>query len=220
MKNKILITLLIFGIVSIILIFLADIEIENKTNSKVFDEVQSIPYNRVALLLGAAKLRKSGNPNLYFQNRIKATEELFNARKIDFIVISGDNGRDDYNEPMDMQNELIRLGIPKERIYLDYAGFRTYDSVIRINKIFGQTKFTVISQNFHNRRAIYIAQSHGLQAVGFNAEDIDAYSGLKTNLREVFARVKVFLDLFLNIDPKFLGEPINIVVEQDNPTIE
>ncbi len=220
MKKKILITLLILGIVSIILIFLADIEIENTTDSKVFDDVQSITYNRVALLLGASKLRKSGNPNLYFQYRIKATVELFNARKIDFIVISGDNSRDDYNEPLDMQNELIRLGIPKERIYLDYAGFRTYDSLIRINKIFGQTKFTVISQNFHNRRAIYIAQSLGLQAVGFNAEDIEGYRGLKTNIREMFARVKVFVDLFLNVDPKFLGEPIDIVVEQDNPTIE
>ena len=106
------------------------------------------------------------------------------SHKIEFIVISGDNSKKDYNEPLDMKNELIKAGIPPEKIYLDYAGFRTYDSVIRLDKIFGQKKFTVISQDFHNRRAIYIARHLNLQAIGFNAKDVDVYNGFKTKLRE------------------------------------
>jgi SanA protein len=112
-----------------------------------------------------------------------------------------------------MKAELVKLGVPAEKIYLDYAGFRTYDSVYRLRDIFGQSSFTVISQEFHNRRAIYIAQELGLQAVGFNANDVDAYNGFKTQLREKFARVKVFIDLLMNKKPKFLGEKIKIAEE-------
>jgi SanA protein len=109
-----------------------------------------------------------------------------------------------------MKIELVKLGVPEDKIFLDYAGFRTYDSVIRIQKIFGQTKFTVISQDFHNRRAIFIAMHKKLNAIGFNAEDVNVYKGFKTKLREKFARVKVFLDILFNKEPKFLGQPVDI----------
>ena len=109
-----------------------------------------------------------------------------------------------------MKNELIKLGIPSDKIYLDYAGFRTYDSVIRLYKIFGQNSFTIISQEFQNRRAIFIAKWLDLSAVGYNADDVDIYNGFKTKLREIFSRVKVFFDLMINKQPKFLGEKIEI----------
>lgn len=126
------------------------------------------------------------------------------------VVISGDNSRKGYNEPEDMKSELMLRGIPEDKIYLDYAGFRTLDSVVRMEKIFGQKSFTIISQKFHNQRAIYIAHAKGLQVVGYNAEDVNAYSGFKTQLREKFARVKLFLDLWTGKNPKFLGEPVII----------
>ena len=109
-----------------------------------------------------------------------------------------------------MKNELVKRGVAEDKIYLDYAGFRTLDSVVRMEKIFGQHRFTVKSQDFHNRRAIYIAQAKGLQAIGYNAQDVDAYSGFKTQLREKFARVKLFMDLYTNKSPKFLGDPVII----------
>jgi SanA protein len=139
-----------------------------------------------------------------------AAVDLYKSGKIQYIVISGDNGSKVYNEPMDMKNELIRFGIPAERIFLDYAGFRTYDSIIRMNKIFGQKNFTVISQDFHTRRAVYIAKRVHLNAIGYNAKDVNKYYGFKTMLREKFARVKVFIDLLFNKKPKFLGEPVII----------
>ena len=197
--------ILLFPILIIVVIIICNRIIEKSTNNLVYSCVTEIPHNKVELLLGTSKYLQSGQLNQYFNNRIKAAVALYNAGKIDFIVASGDNTRKDYNEPVDMKNELVRRGVPKDKIFLDYAGFRTYDSVIRINEIFGQTNFTVISQEFHNRRAIYIANRLGLHAVGFNATDVDAYSGFKTNLRERFARVKVFIDFWIGKKPKFLG---------------
>lgn len=109
-----------------------------------------------------------------------------------------------------MREELLKHGVPDSVIYLDYAGFRTYDSVIRMNKIFGQTNFTIISQKFHNQRAVYIARYLGLDATAYNAKDVSKYYGFKTRVREHFARVKMFLDLWTNKQPKFLGEQIEI----------
>lgn len=192
------------------IILSANCIVEYKTETLIYNDIDSIPYDKAGLLLGTSKTLRSGNPNQYFQNRIRATVALFKAGKIDAIVISGDNSREGYNEPEDMKAELMKEGISENKIYLDYAGFRTLDSVIRMEKIFGQTRFTVISQEFHNRRAIYIARAKGLQAVGYNAEDVDAYSGFKTQLREKFARVKLFLDLCTNKKPKFFGEPVMI----------
>jgi SanA protein len=151
-----------------------------------------------------------GSINQYFGNRIIATVELFKAGKIKYILVSGDNGSKGYNEPLDMKNELIQNGIPDAVIYLDYAGFRTFDSVIRANKIFGQTKIISISQKFHNERTVFIARKYNIEAFGYNAKDVDAYMGFKTNVREVFARVKVFVDIMSNKEPKFLGDKIKI----------
>lgn len=188
----------------------ANYVVEHRTDEWVYDDPSSTPINKVGLLLGTSKTLKSGRPNQYFQNRIRATLELWKAGKIEVVVVSGDNSSEGYNEPEDMRAELMKGGIPTNKIYLDYAGFRTLDSVVRMEKIFGQTRFTVISQEFHNRRAVYIAQAKGLQAVGFNAADVTAYNGLKTQAREKLARVKLFIDLWINKNPKFLGEEVVI----------
>ncbi len=161
-------------------------------------------------MLGTSKKIKGGKSNPYYANRITSTVALFNAKKIDFILVSGDNGTIYYNEPTTMKKDLISKGIPAERIFLDYAGFRTLDSMVRAKEVFGLTEVTVISQKFHNERAIYLAEKKGLKAIGFNAEDISLESGLKVQLREYFARVKVFLDLGLKVQPRFYGDKVKI----------
>jgi SanA protein len=202
---------LIIGIVSIVLlIFLANWRVDSKTDDLVYSDVQKIPHRKVGLLLGTSKLLVNGWVNLYFKNRIDAATALFKAGKIDYILISGDNGTKEYNEPENMKQALIENGIPADKIVLDYAGFRTFDSVFRADKIFGQKKFTIISQDFHTRRAIYIAQHLGLDAIGFNAEDVSKNYGFKTHLREKFARTNMFLDFLFSAKPKFLGKKIVI----------
>lgn len=202
--------ILILTALLIVVILWANLTINTQTKHCIYAEVDSIPYSYTGLLLGTSKYLKNGDLNPYFKNRILATVQLYKAGKIKNIVISGDNGQKDYNEPEDMKNELIKAGIPEKRIYLDFAGFRTFDSVYRMNEIFGQNSFTIISQKFHNQRAVYITKVLGLNAIGYNAADVDAYYGFKTNIREKFARVKVFIDVILDKKPKFSGEKIKI----------
>ena len=129
-------------------------------------------------------------------------------KKISKILISGDNSTKEYDEPESMKQALIAKGVPGEDIVLDYAGFRTLDSIIRAKKIFGQTKLTIISQRFHNERAIYLALENGIDAIGYNAKEIrGSTSFLKTGyLREGLARVKMFLDIWFGKSPKFMGK--------------
>jgi SanA protein len=164
----------------------------------------------VGLLLGTAKFIKKGIMNPYYQNRIDAAVALFLSGKVSYILISGDNSTLHYNEPKMMKEDLIARGIPPERIYLDDAGLRTLDSILRCREIFGQDSFTIISQRFHNERALYIANHKDIHAVAFNARDVDDDFGLKVMAREKLARVKVLLDLMLNKQAKFYGEKIEI----------
>lgn len=189
--------------------------INRNANQYLYNHVDEIPDNQVGLLLGTSPKLKNGKNNLYFDHRITAAIELYKAGKIKYILISGDNRQRNYNEPEYMKKALLQGGIPEEAIYLDYAGFRTLDSVVRAKKVFGQNRFTVISQKFHNARAIYIAHKNDIEAIGFNARDVDTYSGLKTQIRERLARVKVFLDLLSRKQPRFLGEKIAIGVSSD-----
>ncbi|MDR0799229.1 MAG: YdcF family protein [Dysgonamonadaceae bacterium] len=207
-RLKYLLIALIIATVGIVIA--CDCIINHSSNKLVFNDLDKIPHNKAGLLLGTSKYVRSGQKNLYYYNRIAATAALYQAGKIDFIVVSGDNGNHSYNEPLDMKNDLMAQGVPENKIFLDYAGFRTYDSVIRMDKIFGQKQFTIISQEFHNRRAIYIAKRLHFNVVAYNAKDVNASRGFKTQVRERFARVKVFVDFLTHKEPKFLGEAIEI----------
>ncbi len=184
--------------------------IKEASKNYITDNVDNVDTHNVGLLLGTSKLLKGGYKNEYFFNRIDAAVALYKNGKIQNVLISGDHGTQNYNEPLDMKNELLKQGIPDSVIYLDYAGFRTLDAVVRANAIFGQSTFLVISQKFHNERAIYLAQQYGINAYGYNAKDVSYAYGFSTNMREYFARVKVFLDLFFGVKPKFLGDQIAI----------
>lgn len=200
------------GVLSLALIFFANYTIEKQAKGKVFDSVQQIPNNKVGLVLGTSKLLSNGNKNLYFIYRINAVAELYKAGKIQYVLVSGDNGVKSYDEPTDFKEALIQKGIPEDKIYLDYAGFRTLDSVVRAKEIFGQEELTFISQEFHNERAIYIAHKNNMKAIGYNAKEVSPRYGLRVQLREYLARVKVFIDLIFGVEPKFLGDKIEIAL--------
>lgn len=181
-----------------------------KAKDDVYSKVNDLPKNKVGLLLGTSKYRVQGGINLYYAYRIDAAVALFNAGKIDYILVSGDNETEYYDEPTTFKNDLIKRGIPEDRIVLDFAGFRTLDSVLRAKEVFGQEAFTIISQKFHNERAVYLAKHFNINAIAFNARDVTNRYGLKTRAREYFARVKASIDVLFNVQPKFLGEKIKI----------
>ncbi|QDO93904.1 vancomycin high temperature exclusion protein [Formosa sediminum] len=210
MKTKILKLLTLVVIANLALIFIANKKIETNAKHKTYSELNAIKHNKVGLVLGTSKYLTTGELNLYFEYRIQATVALFKSKKINFILVSGDNGNKNYDEPTAFKTTLIERGIPENKIILDYAGFRTLDSVVRAKAIFGQTEITIISQKFHNERAIYLAEKNGIKAIGFNAKDVSGRYGIKVQLREYLARTKVFLDILLGVKPKFLGEKIII----------
>ena len=184
--------------------------IEDTANGKLYSDAQTIPYNKTGLLLGTSKYLANGNANPFFYYRIEAAVQLIKAGKIKYIIVSGDNSRKDYDEPTQMRADLMAAGIDSTIIYLDYAGFRTFDSMVRLKEIFGQTSVTIISQKFHNERAVYIASREGINAIGFDARDVRGGLLLSMRLREKMARVKVFVDYIFDKKPKFLGEKIII----------
>ncbi|WP_209391073.1 vancomycin high temperature exclusion protein [Chryseobacterium sp. RR2-3-20] len=201
--------LLLFG-AGIIFIVFANYNIKQSSDSFLYDDASKIPTTKVAMLLGTSKTLSSGFPNAYFTNRIKAAADLYKSGKIKYIIVSGDNSRKDYNEPEDMQLALMQQGVPQDKIYLDFAGFRTLDSVLRSKEIFGQQKLIIISQKFHNERAVFLARKNNIEAYGYNAENVNKYAGLKTNLREYFAKAKVYWDLLFGVEPKFGGDKVVI----------
>tara|TARA_R110000737_G_scaffold212164_2_gene229655 strand:+ start:116 stop:751 length:636 start_codon:yes stop_codon:yes gene_type:complete len=210
MLRKIIKILGTLSLVLVLVILTCNFIISSTTEDKTYSNIDTIPPNRVGLVLGTSNRISNGSSNPYYTYRIDATVALFKAGKIKFILVSGDNGSIYYNEPNTIKKDLIKAGIPEEVIFLDYAGFRTLDSMVRAKFIFGLDNVTVISQKFHNERAIYIAEQKGLKAIGFNAQDLSTSQGFKVHFREYLARVKVFIDMILNTQPKFYGATIEI----------
>lgn len=187
-----------------------DAHIRKVAGTMVYDDMSTLPHNRVGLVLGTSQRIRGGEPNMYFAYRIDAAVALYKAGKVDHLLVSGDNGTIHYNEPWVMRKALITAGVNSAHITLDHAGFRTLDSVVRARAVFGQQRFTVISQRFHSERAVYIAHHMGIDAIGFNAQDVQKAQGFRTMAREKLARVKVFLDLLLGVGPRYLGAPVDI----------
>ena len=172
----------------------------NNAKGKVFSNIDSIKYNKVGLLLGTTpQARLTKVTNYFFIYRIDAAEQLYKAGRIEKIIISGDeHSLDGVNEPECMRDSLVARGVPANAIILDGKGYRTICSVVNANKVFGLKSFTIISQKFHNERAIYQAEHLGLDVENiqaYNARDPKSRRAYLTTIREYFARVKMFLDL-------------------------
>ncbi|WP_294281876.1 ElyC/SanA/YdcF family protein [uncultured Chryseobacterium sp.] len=208
-KNILILFLLLF-VAGIVFIGWANYSIKENSDPYISYNVSDLPQTKTALLLGTSKNLDNGLPNAYFYNRIQAAIDLYKSGKIKYIIVSGDNSRKDYNEPEDMQLTLMKYGIPEDRIYADFAGFRTLDSVVRAKEIFGQKKIIIISQKFHNERAVFLGRKNGIEAFGYNANDVSKNAGFKTHMREYLAKAKVHWDLLFGVEPKFGGEKIII----------
>lgn len=191
----------------------AFIMVETNSKGKLYNDLNKIPYRKVGLVLGTAKYQANSQKKLlnpYYQNRLKAAHALWQKGKIKYLLLSGDNSSNFYNEPKEMFSDLVNMGVDTSSLILDYAGLRTLDSVVRSKAIFGQDSVTIISQSFHNKRAIFIAEQHNINAIAYNADKVSMSYGLKTQARELLARVKMLLDLFIKKEPKHLGDQISI----------
>lgn len=180
---------------------------------KIFRSIETVPVNDVAVVLGTSKFTSRGNTNLHFTQRIAAAAELFHAGKVRHLIVSGDNSVAHYDEPTDMRDALIAAGVPSDAITCDYAGFRTLDSIVRANSVFALNRFTIVTEEFHCPRALWIAQRHNLDAVAYAAPDLNFRWSARVKIRETLARTLCAVDLYvLNRQPKFPGPPEPLLI--------
>lgn len=203
-NKKIISLFFLLGVSSVGFTLYANNVVETTTQASVWDTVDKLPYRAVGLVPGT---RPGGT---YFRNRIDSAAGAYQAGKVKWLIVSGDNRHVDYNEPQEMQKALIAKGVPESAIYCDYAGFTTLDSVLRARDVFGQTQVTIISQRFQNQRAIYLAQHYGMDAVGLNAADVPAgQQRVLGIIREYVARARAVLDAnIIRRQPHFVGPTI------------
>ncbi len=187
--------------ISLVFILFCNYWVVRSARSFAYFEIDKLPSNEAGLVLGTSKSLEGGGENLYFRYRMEATARLFKEGKIKLVILSGNNDSPYYNEPLDMKKALLKLGVPESAMILDYSGLRTFDSVVRCKRVFKQDNITIISQDFHNVRALYIARHNGIDAVSFAAQDVPKIYSFRTLIREYLARPKAVLDVHL-IHPK------------------
>jgi SanA protein len=206
--RRVLVFLLVIAVSGIGVIAYANFTAMWASRGRLFGDVTSLPVTKVGLVFGTTD-RVNGRENLYFRYRIDAAVEVWKSGKLETLIVSGDNLSPYYNEPEKMKHALIERGIPADRIVCDPRGLRTLDSVVRAKEIFGTDSVLLISQRFQNERAIYLAKANGIEAYGYNARDVETQAGMKTKIREIGARVKMWLDVnFLNTRPSHMGNKI------------
>lgn len=190
---------------------------------RLHSEVASVPERPTALVLGCPPRTEGGWPNLYFEHRMDAAAELYLAGKVERVLVSGDHRTPNYNEPQAMREALVARGVPGTAIIADSAGLRTLDSVVRARAVFGASEVTIVSQEFHNRRAIYLADRFGVDAVAYNAADVQRRPWSPLSLREAAARLRAFGDAvrWRGRDPSYDVGPVHGDPETDgDPGIE
>jgi len=176
----------------------------------IIREAEETPEAEAVLVLGAF-VSSEGEPAPVLAARLEHGYELYKLGKVKKILVSGDHGREYYDEVNAMKDYLINKGVPKEDIFMDHAGFNTYDSMYRAKEIFQIEKMLISTQEFHMTRSIYIARTLGIDAYGYPTPDREMYRMDYLNFREGLARVKAFFDAgVIRRKPKFLGEPIPI----------
>lgn len=220
MLKRLLYAFFILCGVTIVALILIDRWVSWSTAPHIYKELDQLPTRTVGVVLGTAKYLRSGGINPYYQHRIDGAEDAYKTGKVSYLLLSGDNAQLNYNEPVTMKRDLVRAGIPAKDIFLDFAGFRTLDSIVRTKKVFNTDGFTIITQRFHCERAIFIAQHMGIQAQCYA---VPSPQTVMVRVREVFARTAALSDLYLlDRQPRFLGPliPIPPIDSAENPETE
>ena len=200
MKRKI-----VFGIGFVLLFFIVvavvcDRVVYYAAKDRLFDDVDSIPHRKVGLVLGTSPISTwTGERNFYFDYRIEAAAVLYKTGKVDWLVVSGGdyrNTENGYDEPVAMRDSLMKQGVDSLHIILDYDGTRTLNSIAKMHDMYRQDSIIIISQKYHNERALYQAKHLGIDAIGYNAKTPEQRTSWWRNRgREVLARVKLFIDI-------------------------
>ena len=196
------------SLIGLVLVFGINFYVKSKTNFLIFYSENKIPKNKVGIIFGAGI--NGDKPSKYLKDRLDAGIKLFKAKKINKILLSGDNGSDAHDELTVMKIYCFKNGIDTTKIYIDYAGFDTYSTMFRAKNIFKIDKAILITQEYHLNRAIYIGNNLGIESIGFSANQGEYRNYNYVRFREYFSICKSVIDVIRNREPHFLGTEINI----------
>jgi SanA protein len=202
---KILAYLFVLGLIAIVSV---NVYVKSTTKTYIHHSLKRFPKNDVGIIFGAGI--RGDQPSKYLKDRLDAGILLYKSKRINKILLSGDNGREEYDELTVMKNYCFNHGVDTTKIFIDYAGFDTYSTMYRARHIFKIKKATLISQEYHLNRAIYIGQKLGIKSVGYSANKGEYLGYNYVCFREYGSIFKSFLDVLRNREPHFLGGEINI----------
>jgi SanA protein len=186
------------------------------SRDRIFSATRRLPENDIGLVLGTSP-RLGKEQNRFFEGRMDAAAKLYHSGKVRHLLLSGDNGTRGYDEPTAMKKALLSRGVPESALHLDYAGFRTLDSMARAKVVFGVSEVTVITDDFHLARSLFLADSFGLKAVGYSPAPVPLSYSTKTRARETIARMASLLDVYvLHRQPKFYGPKIDLLLAAED----
>jgi SanA protein len=198
---------------TVLLIIVCNCWLLTASRARILPSGADVPECPAALVLGTApRVGKWRNP--FFEGRMDAAAQLWRGGKVRHLLVSGDNSRSDYDEPSAMRDALIARGVPARAITLDYAGFRTLDSLVRAREIFGLHDLIVVTDDWHQPRALFLGKAAGLDALGVSSAELPWSISAKTRIREWLSRVKAVADVcLLRTRPKFLGKPVKLPLD-------
>lgn len=209
-KIKLLIIIFIILILLVVLtVFGINLYVKKVASKNITEDLSSIEKQDAILVLGC-QVMEDGSLSLMLQDRLDKVVELYKNGISDKIIVSGDHGTKGYDEVNAMKKYLIENEISSEDIFMDHAGFSTYESMYRANYIFNVKKLVVVTQEYHLYRAVYIGNKLGIKTIGVPAAKISYYGQTNREIREVLARDKDFIKCIFKPEPTYLGDTIPV----------
>ncbi len=208
--TKVIICCIILGLLGIVTLLYINWRVKTSVSDRIITS-ENLPIEDFdCILVLGCKVHDSGQPSHMLRDRLMRSVELYNLGASDKILMSGDHGQVDYNEVQAMKQYAIDADIPSEDVFMDHAGFSTYESLYRAKEVFGVNKIVVVTQEYHLYRTLYMAEKLGLKAYGV-ASDYNTYYGqTMRDIREVLARAKDYIQVMIKPEPTYLGEQIDI----------
>lgn len=189
--------------------------VKNSVSDMIVTSEDAKDFDADCIVILGCKVKDDGQPSDMLRDRLQRGIELYRLGAAPKIIMSGDHGRKNYNEVGTMKQYAVEAGVPSSDVFMDHAGFSTYETVYRAKEIFGAKKVVIVTQKYHLYRALYIAKSLGLDAVGVDS-DLETYRGqLKRDVREVLARCKDFATSIIKPKPTYLGEAVPVSGDGD-----
>lgn len=213
--KRVSICLFCLGMVGILTVFGMSSYMKNHMAERILSAEEATDMDADCILILGCGVREDDTPSLMLRDRLEAGIALYEAGAAEKLLMSGDHGRKEYDEVNTMKDFAMERGIPSEDIFMDHAGFSTYDSMYRARDVFCAKKVIVVTQAYHLPRALYVAEKLGLEAYGVAALDVNYHGQMYRELREMLARAKDFCTAWLQPAPKYLGEAIPVSGDGD-----